>query len=175
MKTLAWINLAGVLALGVLCVAQWRDNRELNHELNRLERIRLDHATKLDERERALAGLRGDLEELKGQVLGLTDTLRQTEGKLALEERTHALAVAERDQLKEAVARWAQAVEARDTRLTENHDRIRELAQRLNDVVTRHNDIAGSYNEVVKLLNERTVAYNEVVRQLNQPPAERGK
>lgn len=166
MKTLSWINLAGVLALGVLCVAQWRGNRELNLEVNRLEGIRLDNAAKLDEKDRLVAGLHSDIGALQSQVLQLTGSLRESDGKLALAERTGAQSATERDQLKESVARCAQAVEARDARIAENHDRIRELAERLNDVVARHNEIAASYNEVVQLLNERTTAYNELVGQL---------
>lgn len=168
MRLLSFINLAGVLALGVVCVAQWRGNRDLNLELARIEGIRMDQAAKLDERDRTISGQRRDIDALQAQVLSLTDALRETEGKLALEERLHSLAVSEREQLKDAVARWAQAVETRDARISENHDKIRELAERLNDVVARHNEIAASYNDVVKLLNERTVEYNELVRQMNE-------
>jgi len=172
MKTLAWVNLAGVLALGVLCVAQWRGNRELNLEVGRLEGIRLDNAAKLDKRDRNISSLHDDIASLQAQVLALTGSLRETEGKLTLAEKMGAMLSIERDQLKEAVKRWAQAVEARDTRIVESHDKIRELAERLNDVVARHNEIAASYNDVAKLLNERTQAYNELVRERSEPQKE---
>ena len=46
-RFLHWFNLAGVLALALLCVVQWRLNRQLNLELNAAEKARQQQAARL--------------------------------------------------------------------------------------------------------------------------------
>ena len=46
-RCLHWFNLAGVLALALLCVVQWRLNRQLNLELNAAEKARQQQAARL--------------------------------------------------------------------------------------------------------------------------------
>jgi chromosome segregation ATPase len=171
MKTLSFINLAGVLALGVLCVSQWSLNRALNHEVNRLECIRMDQVSQLEERDTTLAHQAEDLSVLHGQITLLTSDLKETEGNLHTCERENSFLISEREQLKESVKKWAKAVADRDTRLKENHTQIQSLANDLNDVVQRHNELAAAYNDAIQTLNERTQAYNDLVKQLDEAQA----
>jgi len=168
MRLLSFINLAGVLALGVLSISQWSENRQLNQEINRLEAIRIDNAKKLDERDHTIAGNLEDIETLRNQILSITDLLKTTEGELNTEEKLNARLTAESEQLKASIGKWAKAVEIRDQRIAEDHSKIKDLAERLSDVVERHNDLAASYNDVAKVLNERTKQYNELVQQFNE-------
>lgn len=168
MKPLAFINLAGVLALAVLCAAQWQGNRQLNQEINRLESIRIDQVDQLDNREEAIAGHLEDIEVLKDQVLSLTDSLRTTEGELRAENQRSAQLENEREQLRESVTEWAAAVELRDERIAENQAQINELAELQNEAVTSYNALAQDYNEAVRLLNECTAAYSELVNRWNE-------
>lgn len=168
MKRLSFINLAGVLALAVLCAAQWQGNRQLNQAINRLEGIRIDQVEQLEHRETAIARHLEDIEILKAQVLELTDTLRATEGQLRTEQLKTAQLENEREQLRESVTEWAAAVEARDERITDNQAQIKELAELQNEAVESYNTLAGDYNEAVKLLNERTAAYRELVDRWNE-------
>ena len=55
-RFLQWFNLAGVLTLAVLCVLQWRMNRQLNLDLNAAEQTRQQQAARFDEQARRLAG-----------------------------------------------------------------------------------------------------------------------
>jgi methyl-accepting chemotaxis protein len=168
MKLLSFINLAGVLALGVLSISQWSENRQLNQEINRLEAIRIDNAKKLDERDHTISGNLEDIETLRNQILSLTDLLKTTEGELNTEEKLNARLTAESEQLKASIEKWAKAVEIRDQRIAEDHSKIKDLAEHLGDVVERHNDLAASYNDVAKVLNERTKQYNELIQQFNE-------
>lgn len=168
MKPLSFINLAGMLALAVLCAAQWQGNRLLNHEINRLEGIRIDQVDQLQRRDSAIAGHLEDIETLKAKVLQLTDALRTTEGELRVEQQRTAQLESERDQLRISVQEWALAVETRDERIAENHLQIQELAQLQNEAVNRYNTLASDHNEAVKLLNERTSAYSELVNRWNE-------
>jgi len=168
MKILSFINLAGVLALGVLSISQWSENRQLNQEINRLESIRIDNVKKLDERDHTIAGNLEDIELLRNQILSLTDLLKTTEGELNTEEKLNARLTAENEQLKASIEKWAVAVEIRDQRIAEDHSKIKELAEHLNDVVERHNELAASYNEVAETLNERTKQYNELIQKFNE-------
>lgn len=172
MKRLSFINLAGVLALAVLCAAQWQGNRQLNHEIKRLEAIRIDQVEQLERRDTAIDGHLEDIEAFKAQVLKLTDTLRTTEGQLSTEQYKRAQLENEREQLRESVKSWAAAVELRDERIRDNQAQIIELAELQNEAVTSYNTLAGDYNEAVKLLNQRTAAYSELVERWNALTAE---
>ena len=52
MKRLHYINFFGVIVLAVLCAMQWQHDRMLNLDVNRLEKTRLEQATKLAEQDR---------------------------------------------------------------------------------------------------------------------------
>lgn len=168
MRVLAFINLAGLLALGVLCVAQWQENRRLNQDVNRLEAVRIELTDELKEREEVVAGQGRDLDDFRDRLLETTESLKSVEGELALERHTNEGLVAEREQLRDSVRKWSAAVEARDERIRENQDQLLEIGERLNDTVTRYNELATNYNESVELLNERTTAYNELVERYNE-------
>lgn len=160
MRALQFINLAGVLALGVLCVAQWQDNRQFNQEINRLEAIRLSQSEQL-------AGQARDLDSLRAHLPRLTGELKETEGKLALSQRAAAELGAERDQLKQSVKNWAEAVNARDEQIKAANEQILELAGQIKQTALKYNELATNYNALVTQLNERTAAYNDLVTKYN--------
>jgi chromosome segregation ATPase len=168
MRIISFINLAGLLALGVLCVSQWQDNRQFNQEINRLEGIRIGHTEKLDERDKTILGQAADLKELRGQMVKLTSDLKTTKGELNLERQRNAQLSLERDRLQVSIKEWAEAVKARDERIDENQKQIQELARSVNDAVLKYNGLATNYNESVKLLNLRTAEYTELVTKFNK-------
>ncbi len=154
MKRLHYVNLIGVLALVVLCVAQWRHDRQLNLEINRLEKARLDLEGRLVEQERDARGLKADLLEFKDSLTTTQAGLNETQAKLLTAERQLRQVAAERDQLRATLTNWATAVEVRDRHLEQANNRIRELADELNASIIRFNELATNYNAVVKDLNE---------------------
>jgi chromosome segregation ATPase len=167
-RLLQFINLAGVLALAVLCVAQWQSNRQFNMEISRLEAIRLDQARKLDARDTTISGQARDLESLREHLTRLTGELKDAEGKRALAEREAARLSMERDQLKESVTNWVAAVKARDERIRENQNQLQEIAGRLSETVLEYNELATNFNASVQMLDARTAAYNELVAKYNE-------
>lgn len=154
MKRLHYVNLIGVLALVVLCVAQWRHDRQLNLEINRLEKARLDLEGRLAEQERDARGLNADLVEFKDSLTATQAGLNETQAKLLIAERQLRQLTTERDQLRATLTNWAAAVEVRDKHLEQANNRIRELADELNASVVRFNELATNYNAVVQDLNE---------------------
>jgi chromosome segregation ATPase len=176
-RKLTWLNLAGVVALAVLCAFQWRANRALNLDINVLQKAGLAQTVRLTEQDRTLAGLTADLENFRTQITRAHAELRATSDKLLISTQSVTLLIAERDQLKDSIASWTAAVQLRDQRLTEANDRIREVGDRLQNAVEKFNELAVRYNERAKQLNELTTQYNTVVEQLNQargaqPPAD---
>lgn len=161
-------NLIGVLGLGVLCVAQWRMDRQLNAEINRLEAIRLEQGAKLDEKDKSIRGQVADLDSLREHITRITSDLRETQGRLRLAEHEVGQLTSEREQLREGVKKWAAAVEARDEQARAGNERIQELAERLNETVRRFNELATNYNTTVQVLDERTRLYNELVGKYNE-------
>lgn len=154
MKSFSYLNLAGILALTVLCAAQWRENRQYNQEINRLEGIRIDQSERLDRQDTAIREHLEDIETLKSDILGLTDSLRTTEGTLRLETQKADQLERDQERLKQNIAEWRAAVEARDSRIKDYHERIGELAEMQNEAVARHNELAEDYNELVNKWNE---------------------
>ncbi len=167
-RLLTWINLAGVLALAVLCAFQWRANRALNLDVNALQQNGQAQAARLAEQDKTLAGLASDLDSFRNQITRAHAELRETAGKLQASESAVAQLSAERDQLQESVARWSAAVRARDERIDEANHRIREVGGRLQEAVEKFNDLAARYTERTQQLNELTTRYNAIVEQLNQ-------
>ncbi len=146
-RALTWINLLGVLVLASLCVLQWRANRSLNLDVNRLEQTRQTQSAKIDEQAAALRGLTSDLERFREQLGSSTLSQKDAETKLRAAERLAARLANERDQLKESIAQWTSAVTARDARLSEANTRITGLASRLSDTVATYNDLVKQLND----------------------------
>ena len=55
-------NLLGVIVLAGVCIYQWRINREVNLEANRLEKLRIEHTAKIEEQEKTIAGYVAELD-----------------------------------------------------------------------------------------------------------------
>jgi len=153
-RTLTWLNLLGVLALAVLCAAQWRANRAANLEITRLERVRLEQAGKLEESQQALAGMTADLEQFRALLGRVTTGARAAEGKLSLVQDQVDQLTVEREQLKHSVTNWAAAVEARDAQLKEANRRLQELSDELNAAILKFNELATNHNAVVQRYND---------------------
>ena len=85
----------------------------------------------------------------------------QTEKFAASEANVDALTL-ERDAMKEALAKWTNAVAERDKQLKEGNAQIQKLADDLNAAVKKYNQLATNYNAVVEELNKlRSAAAKE--------------
>ena len=154
MKPLHYVNLFGVVALAVLCVAQWHRDRELNLEVNRMEKVRFDHESKLAEQQQTLSGLNADLVEFKEQFATNQAELAKARQQLRTGERETRQLTGERDQLKSSVTNWAAAVTSRDQQLNEANGQVRKLANELNASIRKFNELGTNHNSIVKELNE---------------------
>lgn len=167
-RFLQWFNLAGVLALALLCVLQWRMNRQLNLDLNAAEKTRQKQATRLDDQEKWLKGGASDLDGFREQLTRAATSLKETEAKLAALDRQVKQLTNERDQLKTSVTNWAAAVAARDVQLTKAGADLQKLAADRNAAVLKFNEVATKQNELVKELERRAKEHTTVVEQLNR-------
>ena len=149
-RFLHWFNLVGVLALAILCVLQWRANRQLNLEVNRREQLGLEQSARLEEQARTSAGQTSDLSSLRTHLARVSGELAQTADKLAAAERQLRQMAAERDQLKTSVTNWAAAVAARDERIKQTAAQLQTLARERNDAVKQFNELAIRHNQLVK-------------------------
>jgi chromosome segregation ATPase len=167
-RTLTWLNLAGVGALALLCVFQWRTNRALNLDVNALEKTNQLQAVKISGQQKNIQGLSADLENFRTQLTRAQSELRDTSAKLSTCERDNAQLTTERDQLKDNIEKWTAAVHLRDQRIAEANDRIREVGHRLKEGADKFNQLATRYNEIVKQMDELTAKYNALVTQLEE-------
>lgn len=166
-RSLRYLNLAGVLALAVLCAAQWRANRFKNLEVSRLERSQLDERGKLEEQRRSLEGCTADLERFREQLTGLHSKLKEAETRLRNTEGDASRSSVERDQLKSSITNWVKAVSARDERLKELGVQLQKIADERNDAFQKFNEVAAKYNDVVSNLNVRTKEFNQLAEKYN--------
>lgn len=167
-RFLQWFNLAGVLALAVLCALQWRVNRQLNLDLNAAEKICRQQAARLDDTARRLKGGASDLDGFREQLTRATTSLKETEGKLAALDRQLKQLGSERDQLKTSVTGWAAAVAARDAQLKQAGTDLKKIADDRNATVLKFNEVATKHAELVKELDRRTKEHNAVVDELDR-------
>jgi chromosome segregation ATPase len=153
-RRLQFINLFGVLALAVLCAAQWRRDRDLNLEVGRLDKTRQAQDQKISEEEEAARGVTADLDHFKQQFKEQHNDLENERHKSRDAENEAAKLTAERDQLKESVTNWANAVTRRDALIKEANGRIEDLSTNLNTSIRKYNELVTNYDDVVKQLNE---------------------
>lgn len=161
------LNLCGVLALAALCVGQWRLNRQVNLEANRLEKIRQDQLERIRELEENLRGTRADLDDFRVRLKETSEALKESDLKLHSAGRAVLQLEGEREQLKISVTNWANAVAARDEQLKAAGSQLQMLAVERNDAVAKFNELAAKYNQVVNELNARTTNYNALVERFN--------
>ena len=148
-RALAVINLLGVLALTGLCVLQWRVNRTLNLDVNRLVQINQLQAAHLEEQTRDLRGLTADLDRFRAQIAATTHSQKDDAEKELSRQR---------DQLGASITAWTAAVAARDRHITEANDRIRELSAQLNTTAAKYNVLVATHNALVRQVNEERAA-----------------
>ncbi|MFA6543937.1 MAG: hypothetical protein WCS99_05905 [Limisphaerales bacterium] len=167
-RFLQWFNLAGVLALAVLCALQWRVNRQLNLDLNAAEKICQQQAARLDDSEKRLKGGTSDLDGFREQLTRATTSLKETEGRLAALDRQMKQLANERDQLKTSVTGWAAAVAARDAQLKQAGADLKKIADDRNATVLKFNEVATKHADLMKELDRRTKEHNAVVEELDR-------
>lgn len=154
MKGLQVANLIGVLALAGVCAVQWKRDRQLNLEVIRLEKIRLEQSAQLTNQAQSIRGLTADLTEFKERFAQSNLELTELRDKLRESDREVQHLTLEREQLKNSITNWAHAVEIRDDRLKEANAQIQELADKLNSSVRKYNELVTLHNTVVKELND---------------------
>jgi len=147
-------NLAGVTALAILCVFQWRMDRGLNHQLNAAEKRDQTQRRQLAENTRTIQGLTDDLAQFKADYADARTEAGELDQKARALELANERLIQERDRLHESVDEWAAAVAVRDQRLQEANTRLEELAGRLNESIAKFNSLATNYNSVVEALNQ---------------------
>ena len=162
------VNLAGVIILAAVCVGQWKINRAVNLEANRLEKTRIEQQARIEEQEKTIKGCMADLDTFREQIQTLSKSLKESGAKAAELESKLAHADADREQLKESVAKWTEAVTVRDEELTKARDQIQKLADDRNVAVQKFNDLAERYNTVVQDLNKRGEEFNALVDRYNK-------
>lgn len=130
-RLLPWLNLGGVLALGLLCGVQWHQNWRLTLRRAELEqRAHLQSQSLADQAQR-LDRAAADIAELR--TAAESNSLARVQLDAA-KAANHRLA-AERDQLRTSLQRWTTALEERDHALESAHARIGELTRRLNETI----------------------------------------
>ena len=153
MARLTWINGVGVIALAVLCVAQWADAR----------RVRLELDATLSDRDAIVGELATARQSVEDQASDI-DRFRQTINDLRTRLETAEAGAASGEGMDQALDEWKRAVEERDARLVEYEQTLDQLVADMEERTQAYNSLAEQYNELVAELDERTRAYNEAIR-----------
>jgi chromosome segregation ATPase len=166
-RALHYTNLFGVLALSVVCILQWRINRDLNLQAGRLEKERINQQIRLEEQDKQIKAHAADLDSFREHVQKASLELKAAESNLIVARQHSAQLTAERDQLNESIEQWTRAVAQRDEQLTRASEQLQKLATERNEIVTKFNGLASKHNEVVEQLNHRTREYNTLAERVN--------
>lgn len=153
MKWLHVFNCVGVAALSVLCVFQWKINRELNLRAEGLEKDRVKLTATQKELEGNIKGLAADLDDFRNRHSAHTEELASLRKNLKQTENEADNLIRQRDQLKENAAVWSNAVKLRDERLQEANTTITSLSEQLKASIQKQNEIVQKHNEVVDKYN----------------------
>lgn len=172
-RVLTWLNLLGVLVLAVLCVVQWRANRQLSLDLIQVERHRLEQTAAAERLAEITAGQASDLADLRGHLARAAQEGRDARDQLALLERELDQSRAETDAVKSALTNWAAAVVARDERLQQAAEQLRAAVQERNDTVTWFNELAGRYNRLVQDYDALQERLASALTNASRPPSQR--
>ena len=161
-RVLNLFNFLGVAALAVLLAAQWRVNSRLNAKADELDRDRQQRGQKIADQDKTIKANASDMEELHTRLEHAEAATKDVQSKLngandqiAKLAAENKLIESQRDQLKDALDKWRNAVNDRDQALKESSDRLQKLATERDDAVKRFNDLATRYNETVKELNAK--------------------
>lgn len=137
MRGLVIINICGVVLLGSLTVVQWWNNRVEHERLVVEHRQRLACENELDELRKRAASLEGDVERLKAGITDAQKTAEENSTAKTQVETEKKTVTAERDQLKEQLAKWEAAIKDRDAKLGELSNQLREARARLDEAIKR--------------------------------------
>jgi chromosome segregation ATPase len=129
-------NFIGVLALAVLCAAQWRIDSQLHSQITDLEAIRIQQIEKITEQEKTIRGQSADLDDFRNRLMLCESQLNQSQEMVG--------------HLKAALDKWIAAVDARDKAIKQAGVLLQKLADERNDAVMKFNDLASKYNTLVK-------------------------
>lgn len=154
-RIFAVFNFLGILVLCVLCALQWLVNSRVNLRANSLEDIRRQQSAKLEENDKTIRAYTSDLEDFR-QRLSLSETqLKDLDEKLSHEIAERNQIAAERDDLKNALGQWMDAVADRDKTINQARDQLQKLAAQRNDAIQKLNDLTDKYNTLVTQWNQQ--------------------
>jgi chromosome segregation ATPase len=159
-RFLSYFNLAGVAALGVLCVFQWQMNRKANLEEIVLQKSEQALKAKVAEQGKTIDGLTADLNSFRDQLAKASTNWKDGDAKLRALERENMAVTTERDGLKESISTWTNAVALRDARIQEANATITKVAAERDGIADKYNALATKHNGVVKDLNDAIAQLN---------------
>jgi chromosome segregation ATPase len=147
------LNLIGVLALAGLCVFQWRVNREVNTQVNRLQKTQFEQTAKIAEQQKTIAGQGMDLETFRAQLLASKSEEKQLSANLFDSERTNRQLDSQVGQLKESLTNWVAAVSERDKQLEHITANLKSLIEARDEAIEKYNTLAKTHNQLVADFN----------------------
>jgi chromosome segregation ATPase len=147
------LNLLGVIILAVLCVAQWRINRDANVQLQSALKQNHEQSKKIADQQKTIQATGADLEFFRTQLTAAKSSEKSLEKKLTDSERTTLQLTDETAALKTAITNWAAAVDTRDHQLRQAATNIQNLVQSRDDAIEKYNALAKRQNDLVAEIN----------------------
>jgi chromosome segregation ATPase len=159
-RILTVLNFFGVVAVAILCAAQWGQNAGLSRRIEHLTRANADQQSKLDDDEKTIKENASDMDDFRNRLAAGDAALKDVQDKLAKAQADesrltadNARLTSDNAQLTAALGKWQAGVAARDQALKDAADRIAKLQDDRNDAVNKFNDLANKYNAAVAQLN----------------------
>jgi chromosome segregation ATPase len=149
-RFLQYFNLLGIGSLCLLCCLQWRNNRQLNLQINHLEQTGIELQRQVAIQAKTISGQTADLDDFRHRLELSEAALKESQDKFAALAAQRDQLITERDQLKTALAQWTAAVAQRDAVIKAANEQIMKLTADRNDAIGKFNELANRYNGLVK-------------------------
>jgi chromosome segregation ATPase len=171
-RSVAHLNLFGIIVLVCLCVAQWLHESRLQRQLLDMETANQKQLEDLQSDEATIAANHEDLENLRTRCAAATTLADQLTSKLKAVTADRDAANAAQNQTKALIetlnknlANWKAAVQVRDAALVKTQTTIVQLTTDRNAAITRLNSQTDQLNAAASDLKEAADTIHTLITQ----------
>ncbi len=166
-KYFDYLNLALLVGLGGLCIAQWSSEKEYSHQLTDLRQTSSSQAAKLTAQEETIQHAHEDTEEFKHEIVAFKTQADENNALIRQQKAELFQLNAEKGKLSTQLAEWQKALTEYKSAIAGRDENIKTLLSQREELVSANRDVAAKANQAVAAYNDLTTKYEDVVTRYN--------
>lgn len=171
-RSFTYLNFVLLLALGGVCVFQWRQERVYGDRIAALQKQSDQQQNKIQVQTEDLRRTNEDVEGFKQTVASLTTQTESQAATLRDQKAQVFVLESEKEKLTKQLDAWKQALDEHKTALENRDQNIKTLLEQREQLVAAQNDTATKANQAITAYNELARKYEDVVGRYNQLAAQ---